>query len=1101
MSRFRWLQMSFEVMFDQGPLSEEEAIAAITSLPKDLGLLYQRVYEQIERGSEKTTKIVRRFLTLLLHTEVPLKSGEFIEAILHGKEIKRPEAYLIDLCKGLVEWHDDQDTFRLAHTTVRPFLEDKIGYDFFSSHALLADMCLGCITQQLPDSKAVKKWKARTFLSYAFAYWPWHVLYAWTKRFEDPSLSRYFPSTPDTDIARWTTRVAAIIDSHVADVLERVGTKSGMGTPILSNAGTRPSSAVAIAEVDEHDSVSIASPVEADAGSNSPRRNPWNDSDPPDRSGEIFDPDALELLNDYANLSPSPLCGSSARDAAVIRHIRTWKEFRSQLPNPVWSIFYWEIAPTYLTATTKIDPILMTTSRDRIWYSEIGRDGDEQDVSAFRKEGPPVLIFSHEANYENIVSLFDHVEQSQIDRCILTRPLTGVLDNQRLTPVQIEELLQSLFEKGCSPNELYGLDGNYSFFHRVAAKCSTSTVLLLLDHGANVDARSKHEMTPVGAACVARRPEIVQLLVDHGASVVSTWGNGKTMAHALAFFNNGLNPVRLSKALQQGDSSDDSYDEYSEILSQLVDSGANLSTPEMFGRTALHSAVLRNELSLVDALLNRSISSRLVDQFGWTPLHCAVVFQGTGQSLRAESADSEEAMVAALLTNSYDSGEALDARDFLGSTALTLAVVTGKAHLAQALLEVGTSPNTLAHRDVSLLALACAAGEMSLASALFTSGARDDITNDVFRKCITRYPDQTCPNPASIPQDSILNSIDLDQEWPRAGETHIPGTYLQRYGHSVARQYGELEIDVVSRLHNIKRCLLTKQAAGALIIPKALDLREILLDTDMAAPYDNSEANPFSCYLARLAQCKVLILEETVESKPDSAQPCSLPIAGKSRELPPWGQAFIDDRRTHDVLDTLSDIKSSVHLRLLDTDRASKFFASKRGGRLLDLLRTHGIPDIPSTAHLPWMRPKFQDPPTRVKKAFDDIERDHALRMGVPPEIIARHWRPTEWNAESPSASDSDSITSEDQKDEVVLEAGGSCGGSGQENPRPDSNKVNTERGNSGNDGSEQTAEDEKASDKESDEGDGSEVDFEKWLRRPEKPPMKAMIEHLLCMD
>jgi len=66
--------------------------------------------------------------------------------------------------------------------------------------------------------------------------------------------------------------------------------------------------------------------------------------------------------------------------------------------------------------------------------------------------------------------------------------------------------------------------------HAAVASRNPETVALLLEHGANVNARQQAGYTPLLGAAAAGRDDIVQLLLDHGADPSLMSEDGKTAA-------------------------------------------------------------------------------------------------------------------------------------------------------------------------------------------------------------------------------------------------------------------------------------------------------------------------------------------------------------------------------------------------------------------------------------------------------------------------------------------------------------------------------------------------------------------------------------------
>jgi len=66
--------------------------------------------------------------------------------------------------------------------------------------------------------------------------------------------------------------------------------------------------------------------------------------------------------------------------------------------------------------------------------------------------------------------------------------------------------------------------------HAAVASRNPETVAILLEHGANVNARQQVGYTPLMGAAAAGREDIVQLLLDHGADPSLMSEDGKTAA-------------------------------------------------------------------------------------------------------------------------------------------------------------------------------------------------------------------------------------------------------------------------------------------------------------------------------------------------------------------------------------------------------------------------------------------------------------------------------------------------------------------------------------------------------------------------------------------
>jgi uncharacterized protein len=101
---------------------------------------------------------------------------------------------------------------------------------------------------------------------------------------------------------------------------------------------------------------------------------------------------------------------------------------------------------------------------------------------------------------------------------------------------------------------------------------------LLLEHGANIEARDNCGYTALALAVVMRTTKIVQLLLQNGADTTSQSKEGETPLHLAAM----------------GD--------YDGVVQLLLDFGADLSLKDRYGRTAAHLADLAGDDKTVQLL-------------------------------------------------------------------------------------------------------------------------------------------------------------------------------------------------------------------------------------------------------------------------------------------------------------------------------------------------------------------------------------------------------------------------------------------------------------------------------------------------------------------
>ncbi len=204
----------------------------------------------------------------------------------------------------------------------------------------------------------------------------------------------------------------------------------------------------------------------------------------------------------------------------------------------------------------------------------------------------------------------------------------------------------------------------------------------------NVQARDSRGRTPLHVAAEAQaKGEIIAYLISAGADVNARDRNGDTPLH-VAVRNNDRATGEL-----------------------LLARGADVFTPNVAGESALRAALSRMG-GRQDWVLNSNVINA-ADSSGNTPLHLAAEWQLTevvaflvekGSDLNARNSNGEtplfnavkadsSAAVTALLNGAGDKRADINARDFLGNTALHACVRWAAHNAARAIAERDTRTN------------------------------------------------------------------------------------------------------------------------------------------------------------------------------------------------------------------------------------------------------------------------------------------------------------------------------------------------------------------------------------------------------------------------
>lgn len=190
-----------------------------------------------------------------------------------------------------------------------------------------------------------------------------------------------------------------------------------------------------------------------------------------------------------------------------------------------------------------------------------------------------------------------------------------------------DDVARFLLDKGVHVD---GKDGFDATPFLCAVLCQhTSTALLLLDSGANIDSRHKraNSGTALHIFAASGNTSMTKLLLDWGAEIEARNDQGRTPLLCAAGSGNSdkIQMIRL-----------------------LLDHRANIDAKDANGSTALH-IVLRppafgEDLELLSLLLHRGANVHAADNKWQTPLHIAaqLVLRGAYELLRDHGADSDD---------------------------------------------------------------------------------------------------------------------------------------------------------------------------------------------------------------------------------------------------------------------------------------------------------------------------------------------------------------------------------------------------------------------------------------------------------------------------
>ncbi|XP_064010530.1 protein phosphatase 1 regulatory subunit 16A isoform X2 [Pogoniulus pusillus] len=188
------------------------------------------------------------------------------------------------------------------------------------------------------------------------------------------------------------------------------------------------------------------------------------------------------------------------------------------------------------------------------------------------------------------------------------------------------EEVRHFLASGISP-DLCNEDG-LTALHQCCIDDAGAVVPVLLDAGADVNARDSELWTPLHAAATCGHLHLVQLLIQRGADLLATNSDGN-MPYDLcedevtldclesAMAEQGITQEKIEEA--RGATEREMMVE----IQQLVEAGADLDTPRGHKATLLHIAAANGYTEAAELLLEHRASVGSRDEDGWQPLHAA----------------------------------------------------------------------------------------------------------------------------------------------------------------------------------------------------------------------------------------------------------------------------------------------------------------------------------------------------------------------------------------------------------------------------------------------------------------------------------------------
>lgn len=229
---------------------------------------------------------------------------------------------------------------------------------------------------------------------------------------------------------------------------------------------------------------------------------------------------------------------------------------------------------------------------------------------------------------------------------------------------------------------------------------------VLLDAGANIDARDKMGDPAINWATYMGNGELVSILLERGART-DLRGHGNAHEIALRFRREPIiqllvpdsNLAPLLSAAKSGDRA---------ALQSALDDGAKLDVADNSGRTALHLAAEQGHVELVDVLLAAGATVDARDVIDFTPLIAASRTGKTSVVTRLIAAGAD--------VNAVSSDHSLKMR------AMHMAATSGSIDILNRLVAAGADPSPLDTMNYGPLTWALSEGQPEAALYLYERG-------------------------------------------------------------------------------------------------------------------------------------------------------------------------------------------------------------------------------------------------------------------------------------------------------------------------------------------------------------------------------------------
>ena len=291
----------------------------------------------------------------------------------------------------------------------------------------------------------------------------------------------------------------------------------------------------------------------------------------------------------------------------------------------------------------------------------------------------PVRNIMNMMTVEDKLNFFDVTFRAATRKGKVARWLASALEHAAKKGLAV--FVEKLLNLGASPETVCS-GGDCVLLVAVVAR-KHFVMHVLLDHHAPADSVNQTGHSALQVAALTDQPLMVEALLKRGASVNFRSDPGSNTALELA-----------------------AHEGFADVMTILLDYGANVDAANSGGITALHQAAKAGNVDAVCVLVDSGANTNMEDLEGGTPLHAA-------------SSHNNGECVKALCVSSTD----LNKVDREGYTPLQRATAAEASDAVKELLEAGADIESLYHGHTSALQMAAAIGCGKIVDMLIESGA------------------------------------------------------------------------------------------------------------------------------------------------------------------------------------------------------------------------------------------------------------------------------------------------------------------------------------------------------------------------------------------